>query len=244
MNAARGNWGRRLEVAIHPALVLFKELVDFVYPPACLLCGRRLNKDEPFVCRECRQKFEFIMEPVRDGQHYQRRMLDKVWFSHSVAFLQYSPGMQKLIHCLKYQNSSRLVELFGDEMGRRMMSIPHCRNADYLVPVPLHATRRRERGYNQSLLLAQRISRETGIPLLSHCLKRTRHTTQQAKLSGERRFSNVKGAFVASHPEFVKKRRLLVVDDVLTTGSTINECAQALIQAGAKQVVALTIVRI
>lgn len=239
-----GKLGRRLEVFLHPALVLFNAFVDFIYPPACLLCGSRLEKDEPFVCRVCRQRFEFIEEPVRDGQHYQRKMLGKVWFTHSVAFFHYSPGMQKLIHCLKYQNSSRLLDLLGDEMSRRMMLIPQCMGADSLVPVPLHATRRRERGYNQSLLLAQRISHETGIPVLNHCLKRTRYTTQQAKLSKERRFSNVKGAFIVQHPEFVKTRKLLVVDDVLTTGSTINECAHALVQAGAEQVVALTIVRI
>ena len=234
----------RTEQVLRPAVLFFRGLIDFVYPPLCLLCDERLAEDETFLCSGCRETLSAVEGPICNGEDYSRKLMGKVYFARSVAFFHYTPAMQKLIHGFKYRNLPRLVDFFAEEISRRMFNMPGCLEFDLMVPVPLHGTRRRERGYNQAELLARRLSEKTGIPLLHDGLIRTRYTSQQAKLDGRQRSENVKNAFRVKNPQNVHRRKTAVVDDVLTTGNTLNECARVLLEAGAEQVTALTIVRI
>ncbi len=117
------------------------------------------------------------------------------------------------------------------------------READTLVPVPLHKARLNQRGFNQSLLLARELSRATGLKLLEHTLRRTRHTLPQVGLGKKERRRNVKGAFEVRNPGDVKDKSIVLVDDVFTTGNTLNECSRVLKKAGAGQVIAVTVSR-
>jgi ComF family protein len=114
---------------------------------------------------------------------------------------------------------------------------------DVIMPVPLHRSRLRERGFNQALLLASAVGRAHGIPLSYDNLTRFRATRPQVELSGEERVQNVRGAFRLTRPADVEGKRVLLVDDVFTTGATMNECAAVLKRAGARSVVALTLAR-
>jgi ComF family protein len=114
---------------------------------------------------------------------------------------------------------------------------------DMVMPVPLHRKRLRQRGFNQALLLAHRMSEQYGIPLVFDNLERVRPTRPQVELSGEERVKNVTGAFALRFPKKVEDKHILVIDDVFTTGATMNECAGVLKSAGAEQVTACTLAR-
>lgn len=116
-------------------------------------------------------------------------------------------------------------------------------NIDMIMPVPLHPKRLRQRGFNQALLLAHRISMRHDIPLVYDNLARVRPTRPQVELTGEERVKNVAGAFSLRFPEIVENKHILLIDDVFTTGATMNECAAVLKSAGAEQVTACTLAR-
>jgi ComF family protein len=131
----------------------------------------------------------------------------------------------------------------GDLLVESMASLP-APGPDVVVPVPLHPRRERERGFNQSLLLAQRVGRALRCPVRSDLLVRTVHTPPQTELSGDARRSNVRKAFAARRPAPLAGRQVLLVDDVFTTGSTAEACARCLKRAGASSVVVLTVARV
>ena len=148
--------------------------------------------------------------------------------------------MRRLIHLLKYEKMQPLGKPLADAMAVTMGSLP---TPDLLVPVPLFRTRRWRRGFNQALTLTRGLSRRTGIPLDKQAVQRSRATQPQAGLSYAERRRNVAGAFVVSQRSRVAGKVILVIDDVMTTGATLDACARSLKTAGAKSVFALTAAR-
>lgn len=151
--------------------------------------------------------------------------------------------IQVLIHELKYQNKKSIGVFLGELVGKHIKNDPDFILADALVPVPLHKIRLRERGYNQSEMISKGISRITGIKVIGDLLIRVRNTETQTKLNFEQRIENVKEAFKLreKYKDFVVGKRFIIVDDVITTGSTINECAKTLIDSGASKVLVLSV---
>ena len=152
--------------------------------------------------------------------------------SESLAPFRYGGAIAEAIVRFKYQRRGDLARPLGALMLR---AVPHFRHLeiDLVVPVPLHPSRLAERGFNQAALLARPIARALGIPLLARGLDRTRDTPRQATLDRALRLENVAAAFVARAPEKVSARRILLVDDVRTTGATLRACAASLQKAGA-----------
>ena len=151
----------------------------------------------------------------------------------------YDGTLRQLIHLYKYGRMMPLARVFGRAMSR---AYPRDQLFDFLVPVPVHWRRRFTRGFDQSLLLALELSRHTAIPVLC-ALRRTRHTGAQAGLTRRQRRDNVRGCFAVPRPEAVQGRRLLLIDDVLTTGATVNAAAAALKRHGAAGVGVFTLAR-
>ena len=150
----------------------------------------------------------------------------------------YIHPLDHAIHALKYAGKRRVAEPLGLLMAETYRRQARFRlPPDALLPVPLHARRQAERGYNQSALLARVVSRELGLPLVEDALARLRNTPQQVGLSGGERRKNVAGAFACmpGHP-LVEGRRLVLLDDVCTTGATLAACAETLLAAGAREV--------
>lgn len=143
------------------------------------------------------------------------------------------------MHLFKYGGVRTLSKPFGVCMS---LALPREQAFDAVVPAPLHWFRQWRRGYNQAELLAREVSRRTGVPLI-RALRRRRATRTQAGLTGAKRRANVAGAFAVRQRAFVKGKRVLLVDDVLTTGATVNACAAALKRAGATYVAVLTLAR-
>ncbi|MEN6360924.1 MAG: ComF family protein [Smithella sp.] len=171
-------------------------------------------------------------------------MENKPWFTSARAAVAYDGVILDAIHQFKYGRNittgAALARLLSDfdfedlEWG--------IFNA--IVPVPLHIKRLRERGFNQSLILARALGKKHGVPIDFSLLKRSKLTLTQTGLDKNERGKNISGAFIASLPEKIQGRNLILVDDVYTTGATINECAKTLFQAGAKRVAAVTLARV
>jgi len=222
---------------------LWKSLLNFVYPPNCILCHERLNGSAKFLCSICENSLQRLQPSfisinesglLRQSQH---------WFDASLAVFQYDGKVQHLVHLFKYRNTPQLALFFGKAIGRAIIDSAAMPPIDVLVPVPLHSSRYRERGYNQSALLAHEIAHHTGIPV-REMLKRHIRTKQQASKDRYERMKNVSGAFSLIDGLTTEHVSIGLVDDVVTTGSTMNECARVLRAAGARRIIAISVTRI
>jgi ComF family protein len=168
-------------------------------------------------------------------------MTDGKYFTTARALGYYEGPLQEAIHRWKYQGRTPLTALFGEWMAGAFQRHWHPSSVDLLVPVPLHTHRLRERGFNQALLLAKEISRRTGIPYQKRILQKRKPTPPQVNLSGSEREKGVKGAFWLTEKKGADGLSILLLDDVYTTGATVNECSKVLIAGGAKRVDVFTL---
>jgi ComF family protein len=225
------------------ARFLFRLILDFIYPPLCVLCESMLTENEELVCTHC-----LAMLPRHDDYQVPSELLagslaEPTFFTSSIALYPYHDAIQTLIHMLKYKGYKALAMPLGQELAR---ILPDCDLPErpVIIPVPLHRHRLRERGFNQSLLLATVLARRSGWPLLPDMLQRIRPTIPQARLTRAERSRNLAGAFAVTDAASITDRAVLLVDDVLTTGHTLNECARTLRAAGAAEVHVVTLVRV
>jgi ComF family protein len=195
--------------------------MDRLEPPWCRCCGTPLGIAG--LCGPCRQR--------------------RPRFAYARAAARYGGLVREAIHALKFKGRRGLAEPLGDLLaGLGVDALPGSR-PDLLVPVPLHRRRERERGYNQAVLVARRLERAWDVPVAVGVLARVLATAPQADLDAPARRRNVRGAFAVVRPAAVVDRHVVLVDDVLTTGATVGECARRLARAGAAVVGVLTVAR-
>lgn len=225
---------------------------DLVYPRACAACGSRDPADGAHLCWDCRSEIQWIQPPFcsRCGTPVAGRIdhayecaactARKNHFDAARAAGRMEGPMAGMIHLLKYRGGLWIAPDLADLMLAALQTHYDPAEIDAAGFVPLFPSRRRDRGYNQAEVLARLLCRESGIALLKRGLVRTRPTPTQTLLTAPARADNVRNAFRAPHPKWVEGRRILLVDDVMTTGSTVNECARVLKAAGAARVWVLT----
>ncbi|HTV58692.1 MAG TPA: ComF family protein [Verrucomicrobiae bacterium] len=165
-------------------------------------------------------------------------------FRRARSYAEYADVAVSAIQLLKYEEVTRLGEFFGAKLAEVALREKEAFAADVVVPVPLHADRRRERGYNQAELIARPVARRLGVGLGSYLLVRKLPRPAQLLLTRAERWKSVRGAYATREGIRVDKLRVLLVDDVMTTGATLEACARALKNAGAAEVVALTVARV
>jgi ComF family protein len=224
---------------------LKEEALDLFYPKSCVGCGA----SQTWLCENCQKKIVFVKSAtcpfcgrLTEKGEFCKKCRPKTFLNGVVAaaYLEEGP-LKEAIHAFKYDFVQDLVPLLGKIMVQGVRGrLPH--PAPLLIPVPLHKKRRIWRGFNQAEILAAVLSREFNLPLLSQNLLRIRHTRPQIELSGLQRRQNVKDAFFYQGPS-LRGEVVVLVDDVVTTCSTLNECAKALRQAGAKQVWGLVLAK-
>ena len=205
-------------------------ILNLFYPRVCAACGETLLKDEETVCLKCRYTLPFTGYENHADNPLAQVFYGRVRF-HAVTacfFFAKSGKVQHLIHELKYKNNPEAGIFLGQELGKTIKDAPLFQGIDYLIPVPLHPRREKQRGYNQSLLIAQGINEVTGIPIGDKYLIRAIYTTTQTKKSAEERHKNVKDIFEVRFPEELEEKHVLLIDDVLTTGATLESCAHQL----------------
>ena len=218
---------------------------DFIYPPLCLSCNFRLSADEDRVCRRCWDSLVRVDRAHPTWVEIAGRFEGCGLIGDMVScyLLEEGGTLESLIHQLKYGGMKSLGRRLGAEIGRRIMENGAIRRSDILIPVPLHRMKRRERGFNQSDYLARGIAGVTGIPVNISLLVRTKPTATQTRLSIAARHDNVAGAFSVGRGSdaVVCGKTIILVDDVITTGSTINACAEQLIGRGVERVFAASV---
>jgi ComF family protein len=221
---------------------LLKSLSDFAYPPIC--CGCDAEIEDGLVCEGCRLALfthELAVCP-RCGRPCTRtaetcgQCRTPFHLSRVRALGLYVAPFSNLVQAFKYSGKTRVGEQLGRALAALVEQDEVLSAADVVCPVPLHPARLRERGFNQSLLLAAAVTVNTRIPL-AECLTRTRYTaTQTTKASPAKRLKNVRGAFRVRPDAGIAGKTVLLVDDVMTTGATLDQAAQALLKGGAASV--------
>lgn len=227
-------------------------LRDLFFPPHCAGCGKAVATG--FLCPTCAGSVEYIREPrcevcsqpfegVMDGFTCTNCRGRAFHFICAVTVLRSRGVVREMIHRLKYNGEVWLAEPLGEYLEQgfddpRLLEV----DIDAVVPVPLHSLRRREREFNQSELLAKKVSQRCQIPF-QDILLRGRYTVTQTHFDRVQRMQNLRDAFAIRQNADVSGKNLLLVDDVLTTGSTLDECARVLLDAGAQSVRALTVGR-
>lgn len=227
---------------------LLSYIKDAVFPAFCLGC----EKEGSVVCAECLSRVEVngvyacpVCHAFTGTGHCCMGCRNQSYLDQHIALYAYDEARLggRMIHALKYNYIEEITEsfaiLFEKYWERRENVLFSC---DYIVPVPLHPRRFAERGFNQAELISHAVSRVCGVPV-ADMLKRSRYTHQQARLSKHERAENVKDAFCEGIQNTLGGKAIILVDDVFTTGSTLQECARVLKDAGAREVVGFTIAR-
>ncbi|QIG95833.1 MULTISPECIES: ComF family protein [unclassified Bradyrhizobium] len=229
-------------------------MLDIALPTLCVSCREPVHGEG--VCAACWAKLSFIAQPFcpRLGIPFvydpgpellsMEAIANPPSYQRARAAVRYDDVARTLVHALKYQDRTDLAPTMGRWMARAGKEL--LEEADMLVPVPLHWRRGWSRRYNQSGALAKAIARQSGVKMVSEALRRVRATEQQIGLSRKDRASNVQGAFgvAAERKADIQGRRVILVDDVLTSGATVDACARALLRAKASQVDVLVFARV
>lgn len=235
-------------------------LASVVFPGPCRICGQALtNASRIPVCAPCLDGFARIVDPMcsccgrpfvsevaaQAAEPLCRLCRVKFYaFDRARSFALYDDALIEAILLLKYEEVTRLGDWFAARLAEIVLRSPAEWRADVVVPVPLHHDRQRERGYNQAELIARPLGQRLGLKLESRLLERTRPRPPQLVLSRTEHWKSVRGAYATREGLPVDNLRVLLVDDVLTTGATLDACARALKKAGAAQVLALTVARV
>jgi ComF family protein len=234
-----------------------RRILDYCFPSRCSYCRSPIGDfPVPFFCPSCWSDLTPVPAPVcpRCGRPFgspeslAASPEHECWtcrkdppdFDQALAAGLFEGPLREAIHVYKYRPLMSLGRPLAEWMTERVRKVERL---DMVMPVPLHASRLRIRGFNQALLLARVASEAYAVPLAYDNIVRTRPTRPQVELSGKERAVNVSGAFALRRSCDVEGKRVLIVDDVLTTGATMNECSRALRKAGAAAVVALTLAR-
>jgi len=168
----------------------------------------------------------------------------KIFFDRALATAYYEHVLKEAIHQFKFNHKAGLGKHLAQIMTTCLSEALNMRQYHAILPVPLHKTRQRQRGYNQAAILAKYISQHCQIPVMANNLIRIRHTDSQALLKGQKeRQENVKNAFRVTHPASLRDKHVILVDDVLTTGATVNECSKTLKEAGVRSILVLALSR-
>lgn len=216
----------------------FDDLLSLLFPNLCCGCGTSLYAGESQICSSCLYQLPYTDHHLHQENKVARQFWGRIPCHAAMAMLFFRKGgnVQQLIHHLKYSNRPELGVKLGQLLGERLLLSPYFKDIDLLVPVPLHIKRERQRGYNQSAAIAQGIAKILQLPLSSSHLLRKAPTDSQTRKGRYLRFENMSKAFEVNNAEALKGKHILLIDDVLTTGATLEACGSALLQCGVDKV--------
>lgn len=206
-------------------------LAELIFPNLCVTCGDKLIEQEQWICLHCLHhipRTNFHLEPENPVAQL---FYGRVRIEHATAFFHFSKGSnyQSLLHNLKYKGMKELGAEIGKQFGIDLLQSANFSSVEVICPVPLHPQKEKKRGYNQSWWIASGIAQQMQKQLSDDNLKRITATETQTRKARFERWQNVEGIFELSDPEAFSGKHILLIDDVVTTGSTLEACAQAII---------------
>jgi len=211
---------------------LLSDLLWILYPELCAACGQALNHGETCLCTYCRlhlPKTNFHLQP---DNPVARQFWGKVPVHAAAAYYYFSKGekIQHLVHQLKYAGKTEVGNYIGKCYGTELLGSESFSTIEIVVPVPLHASKLRKRGFNQCDFFGQGIAKAMNVPFSADALKKNLATETQTRKHRFERFENVNRVFEVNRTELLRGRHVLLVDDVVTTGSTLTSCAEAVLE--------------
>jgi ComF family protein len=215
---------------------------ELFFPYLCVTCSRKLFADEKYICLNCRQDLPRTNFHNNPGNKVAQLFWGRVELEYATAWLFFRKGShyQRLVHCLKYKGMKELGYEMGFQFGNEIRESVF-KEIDIVMPVPLHAKKEKKRGYNQSEWVARGISGALGKPLSTDNLTRSKFTPTQTRKNRFERWQNVDGIFEVLRPADINSKHILLVDDVVTTGSTLEAAAYSLLGSGAAKTSIVTL---
>ncbi len=212
---------------------LLDYLIELLYPRLCIVCGDKLIEQENWICLHCLHHIPRTNFHLAPENRVAQLFYGRVKIENATSFFYFSKGSkyQTLLHSLKYKGMKEVGEEIGKQFGIDLMKSPDFASVDVVCPVPLHPSKEKKRGYNQSWWIASGIAKQMGKDLSTGNLKRSTDTETQTRKSRFARWQNVEGIFEVSDPEAFSGKHILLVDDVVTTGATLEACATAILSA-------------
>jgi len=210
----------------------FVDFIDLMFPNLCVVCGNNLQKNEHQLCLSCLVDIPRTNYHLIEENPIEKRFWGKVPVCRATSYFFFQKGssFQKLLHLLKYKGNKEIGELMGKYAAIDLIDAPDFASVDLIIPVPLHPQKYKSRGYNQSEWIGKGISLILNKPQDTSTLQRVRENPSQTRKSVYERFENTEGIFKLSDSTILAGKHVLLVDDVLTTGSTLEACILALLE--------------
>ncbi|MEP6645763.1 MAG: phosphoribosyltransferase family protein [Saprospiraceae bacterium] len=221
----------------------YSHIKDLVYPPLCASCGLQRPLDHHIFCLDCLNELPETGFHLHMNNPFTAHFRGRIDLKAGAAFLYFSRGggTQRLLHQIKYNNQPDLISTIGKWYGRQLIQSEMWNDIDAIIPVPLHWKKQRKRGYNQSAVFGAGIAEVMGVDCFKHGLRRS---TNDQSLTGMKRLERVEtigSSFGVANAKIVRDKNILLVDDVLTTGATLESCALALLSASVASIRMVTI---
>ena len=229
MNAVFGNW--------------IRDFIALIYPRNCAGCEQTLSKGEKILCTICKYELPKTGHFQNNQNPLIRKFYGRIKMEYAIAYLHFhKQGItQNILHHFKYQNQPEIGQELGEWFGIDLVEAGLVNIWDVVVPVPLHPTKEKRRGYNQSNFFALGIAAALNIPCSTTSVARIRRSETQTNKTREERWDNVEGIFKVINPEGIKDLHVLLVDDVVTTGATLESCGASILSGGAKKLSVATL---
>lgn len=208
-------------------------LLQLLFPHVCAGCGSDLVGPQSPLCLHCVHRLPDTGFGILPGNPVEKNFWGRLPFQAATACYYFTRDslIQRLMHQVKYRGNRDLAIFLGRLMGQNLLRTGRFASLDMLVPLPLFPARERTRGYNQATLLCEGIAEVLGIPVAGTCIARTTHTETQTKKARMERWQNITGKFSLVEPRVIAGRHVLLVDDVVTTGATLESCGHTLLEA-------------
>lgn len=203
-------------------LEIQKNFLNLIYPQTCGICGKL---DSNSLCKKC----EINLKKQSENQiiNKERELKDK-YFSELMYIFKYEGQIRKLILDYKFNDKAYIYLTFVNFLLKNKKIFENIKSYDTIIPVPISKKRLKIRGYNQSLLIAKKIAEQTNLELVNNCLIKTKNIIEQSKLNKEERKQNIQGVYKLENKKLIENKKILLIDDIYTTGSTVNECSKML----------------
>jgi ComF family protein len=218
---------------------MFKDFLSLVFPDNCLACSEALNKGEFSICTSCQYVLPKTNYHLSQSENeLNKRFWGRVDIRFALSYLRFVKGgmVQKMLYKIKYMGKKEGAKVLGKWYGHDLFTSGYQKEFDLLLPVPLHEKKLKKRGFNQSWLFTQGLSESLNIECLENTLVRISEKTSQTNKSRFERWRNVEDIYKINDIDKIKEKRILLIDDVITTGATFESCAIELLKNGAKEI--------
>lgn len=214
-------------------LLLRSFILNLLFPPVCVHCGKRIARQDDFVCQPCLNKIEYLVPVITK--------VEGLSYEYLISIAKYREVIVSIVHNLKFYDFSSISDLIAKLIYERIKKLKLLLDENMIIDVPLHSIRKKERGYNQATLISQKLATLLNCEYRGDIIKRVSNTASQATLKHEDRAKNIKQAFKLKKNINLNNKTIILLDDVFTTGSTVEECCKVLKKTTPKRIIVLTL---